>query len=479
MYKALFFLLLLTGLLIESSFIGNIEKITTIHISKDSLPSLEKATDYQNKNVLASNGPITLISGTYNDKYQIDSVNRKGYLYVEINVADLNQNSLKKIPLNISLVIDRSGSMAGDKIEFAKKAAKRIVDRLDSTDYVSIVVYDNFINVIQKATPDTNKKEIKRRIDKIIPRSSTNLWGGTQKGYEEVMSNYRSGFINRVLLISDGQANVGITNPVTIKYKVQQYRDSGISLSTFGVGLDYNELLMTEMAETGAGNYYFIDSFSKMPPLFEKELSSIMSLAARSATLKINLPPGIKISSISDDAVYVQHGNELLIKPGDLFSKETKSYLFRFTIPDKIKTDLKFNTSLNYVNLHNNNIDVITNENLLSPVRDKKIYLKHFNEEVIVQVIVDAISDNIERALLLSDEGNYVSARELLNINDQYLKKYSNLREHSGELKKIEVVNLRYLSDLSNVKKMNADAIKMLQKMNREALYELRNKKQR
>src|SRR6476620_1127443 len=145
-------------------------------------------------------------------------------------------------------------------MEFAKKAAKDIIDKLTPDDFVSVVIYDEFIDVIQTAVPVIFKDSIKAKIEKIKSRGSTNLWGGSEKGYEQVKANYKKNYVNRVLLISDGLANAGMVNPVRIKTKVQEYKDiEGITISTFGVGIDYNETLMTAMAEDGAGNYYFID----------------------------------------------------------------------------------------------------------------------------------------------------------------------------------------------------------------------------
>ncbi|GAC1419941.1 MAG: VWA domain-containing protein [Flavisolibacter sp.] len=443
-------------------------------IKYDSLPSFENAIGFKGKNSTSSIPPLTLVTGTINDAFQIDSTNTTGYFFAEIRVG--THPSFKNTPLNLSIVVDRSGSMAGEKIEFAKKSAKRIIDRLDSSDYVSIIEYDNFIHVLQGATPDTNKKEIKSRIDKMASRGSTNLWGGTEKGYQEVMRNYKSGFINRVLLISDGQANVGITNPATIKFKVRQYRDSGISLSTFGVGLDYNELLMTQMAETGSGHYYFIDSANKMTLLFEKELASMFSLEVRKTKLKIWPPPGVQLVSLSGE-VMEHHGNEVSLKLDDLFSGEIKSFLFRYTIPEKIKKPMEFKTSVEYVNLTENEQRLLSTKNMLTPTKEKKSFLSYYNNYVIDQVILFFLADNLDRSLLLSDEGNFTAAKELLLSNNRYLSVNAFFVKQSEELKKIEVLNQKYLAGLSALKKMNKNDVKMMQKIIRREIYALRNKK--
>jgi Ca-activated chloride channel family protein len=223
-------------------------------------PLIIKAKDHKGMSVTSSAGVIALSSGLDNNLYNTGAVNRTGYLYIETKVNRFTNSGSRKIPLNLSVVIDRSGSMQTEKkMEFAKSAAKSIIDKLTPNDYVSLVIYDAEVNIIHYATPALDKAMLKRKIDSVYYRGSTNLWGGTEAGFLEVKKNYNPGFINRVLLISDGQANAGLINSNIITGKVQQYKDAeGITLSSFGVGLDYNEVLMTDMAEAGSGNYYLL-----------------------------------------------------------------------------------------------------------------------------------------------------------------------------------------------------------------------------
>ena len=273
--KKTYLLLLSSAVLLLAFVITSFDKERKTHFSTGSidttaLPYFALAKDHKGMSVVKTNGFITFTSGLDNDYYQVDSINRKGYLYIEAKMDRFVNESAKKIPLNLSIVIDRSGSMAGEKMEFAKKAAKDIIDKLSPDDFVSVVIYDELIDVIQTAVPVVYKDSIKAKIDKVKPRGSTNLWGGSEKGYEQVKANYKRNYVNRVLLISDGLANAGLINPLRIKARVQEYKDiEGITISTFGVGLHYNETLMTDMAENGAGNYYFIDKADQMAAIFD------------------------------------------------------------------------------------------------------------------------------------------------------------------------------------------------------------------
>jgi Ca-activated chloride channel family protein len=188
-------------------------------------------------------GHLQLSTAFENDYYTRN--NRTGHYYAEVHADNYQNNETKHLPLNISVVIDRSGSMSGDKIRNAKQAAKFIVDQLNPDDYFSVVMYDQTVDVVHEASKVENKQAIKLKIDRIVDRGSTNLMGGAMKGYEQVRKNYRSGYINRVLLLSDGLANEGITDAKQIERIVRKKSmDEGISISTFGVGNDYNEDLM-------------------------------------------------------------------------------------------------------------------------------------------------------------------------------------------------------------------------------------------
>jgi Uncharacterized protein containing a von Willebrand factor type A (vWA) domain len=466
------------------SFISTISKKSIAHFTSDTLsPFKIKALDHKAVNATNSNGFMSLISGLDNDYYYADSNNRVGYLYIETRVGTYSSLA-QKTPLNIAIVIDRSGSMGEDreekkpysKIEYAKKAAKLIVDKLDSNDYVSVTVYDNFVNVIQKATLDTNKAEIKRRIDKINPRGATDLWGGTERGYKEAMNFYEAGRINRLLLLSDGQANVGLTDSRQICKKVQEYRDSGISLSTFGVGLDYNELLMTKMAEYGSGNYYFIDSAGKITGLFDKELNSLLHVAVQNADLKIRIPTGIKIEE-AYPYKYITKGNDLIIHFQDLSQGETLGLLIKFKITNGIKAPLKFTSTLSYLDVSDKQHKELVTENNYKPVKEKATYLSHFNKEVLQQAIFYTANDQMETAMDSTDVGNYAAAKNYLNDNRYFIASNPVYVSGSAELQKIDSVNKSYSNNLARINAMSKDSINWMQKINRNTIYKLKFKK--
>ncbi|MGZ3853337.1 MAG: vWA domain-containing protein, partial [Flavisolibacter sp.] len=452
-------------------------KPTTGHVptaTKDTTsPYVFKAKDHLGKNVVSKSGVISFTTGLENDYYQLDSVNRSGHFYVEARLSKFLNNKATRIPLNISIVIDRSGSMQGIKLGYAKRAAKNIIEQLNANDIVSVVIYDNDIDTIQGPVHVIDKEKIKSKIDMIVARASTNLWGGTEQGYSFVNRNFGPGFVNRVLLISDGNANVGITDSTLIRIKVQKYKDDkGISLSTFGVGLDYNETLMTDMAETGAGNYYFIDAPNKMTSIFNNELNGLLNVAAQDAELKIIVPKGVTIVK-SYPLKYQQDGNEIRVKLRDLSSEETKATLFTYKVDPKAKEALKFTSVLSYTDVTDGQQKTLANENSLTPIKNVDAYLTHYNKKVIEQTILFTSNENLETAMNMMDNGEYDAARKYLNQNKEYLKMNAAYVKGNtdGVLLEMDSLNTRYLTQSQTFNSISADSLKSLKKTMRASSY--------
>ena len=164
--------------------------------------------------------------------------------------------------MNIALVIDRSGSMRGVKMDHTLQAAAHLVRQLKPSDTLSIVSYsdDVRVDIPAQRMKKRNIPRVLAALERIRAGGSTNLSGGLTRGQSEVSRNLKKGHVNRVILMSDGLANRGITDTRELARKVQQVAQRGISVTTMGVGTDYNEDLMTAVADHASGNYYFIES---------------------------------------------------------------------------------------------------------------------------------------------------------------------------------------------------------------------------
>lgn len=424
----------------------------------------------------SSSGLIKLSVGLQNDYYTAN--NTEGYYYVEI-VADQYRNQhYQRPPLNLSIVLDRSGSMSGDKIRNAKKAASYLVDQLNENDFISVIVYDQEVTTLHHQSPVSNKAEIKRKIDNIYDRGSTNLMGGAMRGYEEVQQYYRSGYINRVLLLSDGLANEGITDPQRINRIVQdKFRQQNIAISTFGVGSDYNEDLMTSMAENGNGNYYFIQRPSDIADIFRKELNGLMEVVAQNSQLQITIPNNVQVLKVYGYS-HIQQGNQVSIKLNDIFSNETKGILMKYRINNtQLPNQLPFYTRLDYRNTTNEKNAVLAVRNIQQFTNSETIYNEYFSEWVEAQVVLQETNHKMEVAMKAIDRGEYDKGKNIVKETQEFLSSRPALIKQSAELQRAQSANQLYDTEIQNIESISEDQKKIIQKSNKSVNYQIRRKK--
>lgn len=262
------------------------------------------------------------------------------------------------LPLNIALVIDRSGSMGmceggchprrvrepyepietrrrpENKLETVKRATLDILDRLTPADRFALVTYDDDIAV---PIPSGNIEDVDRARDIVQSLETggcTNLGCGLEAGYEQVRCHAGDASLNRVFLLSDGLANRGITSPRALQDMVAEAAGAGISLSTFGVGLDFNETLMANLAEYGHGLYYFLERSAEIAPALAQEFLSAREVAARDVRAVINLDPSVVVERVFANRS-VEEGGRVLLELGDISSGEQRRVLLRLKLPER------------------------------------------------------------------------------------------------------------------------------------------------
>lgn len=198
-------------------------------------------------------------------------------------------------PVNLALVIDRSGSMGGEKIAQAREAAIEAVRRLAPDDIVAVVAYDSEVETLIPAQRVGNGRKIEEAIRELEARGSTALYGGVERGAAEVRRHIEDGrFVHRMILLSDGQANVGPRTPEELGRMGARLRREGLSVSTIGLGLGFNEDLMTRLAERSDGNTYFVEHSADLPRIFAAELGDVLSVVARRVVIEIEFPEGVR-----------------------------------------------------------------------------------------------------------------------------------------------------------------------------------------
>ena len=214
---------------------------------------------------------------------------------VKIDLSAIaEKRKTRRTPVNLAVVLDKSGSMTGAKLEKTKQAAMQLVDRLAPNDIFSLVIFSDRAQVLVPAQKVEDKAALKEKIQGIQADGSTALYAGVKLGADELQEYFSSKRINRVILLSDGLANIGPSTPRQLRRLGGDLAERGISVTTIGVGDDYNEDVMAGIAEASDANYYYVKDTEKLPEIFAKELGGMLAVAARDIRIEIICPAGVK-----------------------------------------------------------------------------------------------------------------------------------------------------------------------------------------
>jgi len=358
----------------------------------------------------------------------------------------------ERTPVNIAIVLDKSGSMTGEKIRQAKEAAIMAVRRLSADDIVSVVTYDTKVNVLVPATKARDKEDICRQIRRISAGGSTALHGGVCKGAEELKKFLCAKRVNRVILLSDGLANVGPDTPHALGSLGAALVEDGISVTTIGLGLDYNEDLMTWLACRSDGNHYFAENARDLARVFDKELDSTLSVVAQEVMTYIKCKPGIRPVRLLGREGKI-NGQTVEVFINQLYSENEKFILLEVEVPGG-KCDAK--KMLASVEVRYDDCATGKQEALVRTVKaaftdSPKVVDAHVNEKVMVDVVEMIATERNELAVALRDKGDVGGAHKLLKENEFYLSTNAALYDSP----RLQVYAEQQRQDYSNLDEAN------------------------
>ncbi len=386
-----------------------------------------------------------------------------GTAYLQLTVTTPCVEIPHRLPMNISIVLDRSGSMAdAGKIENAKAALRKLVDQLQSDDILSIVIYDDIIDVLRPAARvGRDTYAIKHLIDDIYPRGSTNLGGGMMQGFEQVERNVNKEYVNRVVLLSDGLANTGIVDPSQMNRIARRHLARCISLTTMGVGLDYNENLMVGLAQNGGGNYYFIEAPASLASIMSREFKTLTTVVAQNATIELSLGRNVALRDVIGCEYHAQ-GDHFVIPVGDLYSNESREFTVELSIPEGTGSLTVASGTLHYESNQHWNDRMATAMATVCYTRDVAVIEKDRDLNAQAKADVAVSTRTVEHAMKALDEGKNEQAADMIRQAQQSLgaspaASYSGaggaqLRAQSGRLNSYEKL-LKGESDSRKAKK--------------------------
>lgn len=203
-----------------------------------------------------------------------------------------------RMPLNLCLILDRSGSMEGPPMDYMKRACGYVVDLLEPSDVLSIVAFEERAEVIMPARRVVNKTLIKEHINRLEVGNTTNLYDGIAMGASQIASVASAGYVNRALLFTDGEPTAGNKDFHSIVGQVAEQKSRGITVTALGFGMEYNEELLAGIARQSGGNYYYITRPELIPEIFRKELETLMNVVARNIRMRVQMSRWVQVRQV-------------------------------------------------------------------------------------------------------------------------------------------------------------------------------------
>ncbi|MBL9018882.1 MAG: VWA domain-containing protein [Myxococcales bacterium] len=278
--------------------------------------------------IASSDGGISLTAKFPSEKILSSQTEQ----FVAVSITTPAGAAQVRPPLSVAVVIDRSGSMSGAPMEHAKSAAARLIGELSPDDAFTVISYssgDEVVAPMTRATPEA-KSAARAAINRIYDDGGTCISCGLTRGAAELARSPVTGGLQRIVLISDGQANEGIWDRTELAQLAQTTAARGVSITALGVGLDFDEVTMQRIAEVGRGRYYFVEDTARLAQMFSRELGGLTETIAADVRLLVDGGPGVRIVSAIGYPM-VQQGDWSIVSIPDLRAGETRKVVLRVT----------------------------------------------------------------------------------------------------------------------------------------------------
>jgi Ca-activated chloride channel family protein len=350
-------------------------------------------------------------------------------LELDIPAAAVNERA----PLRLALVIDRSGSMAGRSLEVAKDCAEFLGRHLQPTDELAVVTYDDTVDLVLPLAP-ANPVAAHSAIAAIVSGGSTNLSGGWLKGLEELRRTDDG--VRRVLLLTDGLANVGITDKTQLVSVATGTKEQA-STTTIGFGAGFDEDLLNTIADASGGASYFAETPDDAPGIFAEEFEGLATLVAQNVSVEIRPGADVELLGVLNEYPSISVPGGVQVQVGDAYGGERRRLVFRLHIPDvaKLGPARVADVVLRYVKVgekvatHETTIPVIVNL-----VSADEAAAAELDQEVVDEVVPLHAANARKEAARQADAGRFDIARSMLRDAADEILRIAPLSDRSAEL---------------------------------------------
>jgi len=330
--------------------------------------------------------------------------------------------------LTFVAVLDISGSMAGAKLDQAKEAVRRALTHLRYGDIFSLVTFESKVHCVfePEEISAKNRKTAIGLLDEIHATGMTALAGGLDMGIRKALSSQKENTL--VLLLSDGQANVGETDLEKVGYLATQAREKGLIVSTIGLGMDYNEALMSEIATQGGGRFYHVSAAAQIPAYMAGELGEVAAMAAKEVKVYLDLPRGAVAAPLSPAYPAQQNGQQAVIIVGDIPSDMELEIPIRLTIPGQTAgTRLPVEGSVTYKSPAGSLLEAVLNRVTVRCATHEEFQLR----EGVVKPVAEVVFRHMKAANVLSfsrmASKNPAAVQQELQRGSDELRAYASL----------------------------------------------------
>lgn len=353
-------------------------------------------------------------------------------LFATVDLRAMEVPGQQRGPVNLAVVIDRSGSMSGFKLNQAKQAARQLIGQLLPTDRLAIVHYGSDVKSLDGMMATTaNKEKMLTFIDGIWDDGGTNIGAGLSTGRDLLLTAKSDFKVNRLILISDGQPTEGVTEFEQLTAQVRDIRNVGVSVSSIGVGDDFNERLMEAFAEVGAGAYAYLQDASQLAAIFKKDLNAAGTQVARNVTLTFRVPKGAQLQRVlgySQVSRRFDGDSELVtVALPDFASSQQERVVAHFTVDGNVAgqsvdvsaLDLEYQDLMADAQAHGEaRLSAMTTDQV-------KVVMDNRDKDAIVFAARARSADNAAKAAEALQQGNREEAKRLIQANQVFFDEAS------------------------------------------------------